>query len=335
MRVAIYGTGVTAAALARHLQQGEFELAAVVAHSAAKTGVPLNELRPEAPEGITTVGDLEGVLASGEADVLMYTGLGGDVMVDAIRSALGNGVDFITPCFISPELTLGAEVVGELEGIAQAHHARLLGTGLNPGFLLDVLPGVMASSLRLPFDVQARRVTNISTWGPQVLRDEVGIGGAAGTAPARFDGALTESVYVFAETIGLDLSGVESVGGETLAREPTECQGIEIAEGAVVGFDATVTGVSPDGSKLALRWIGLPDPAAESLEPGVFFDMTGACGDRIAASVEAPDSYLGTAGRMINAILPLRSLPPGLYTPAAIHGAFRPSGAPSREPQTR
>src|SRR3954447_18247002 len=188
-RVAVYGTGVTAAALARHLQNGEFELAAVVAHSQANTGVAFSDLRPEAPEGGTTVGDLDGLLESGEVDVLMYTGLAGDEMLDAMRTALRNGVDFITPCFISPQLALGADVADELDGIAQAHDARLLGTGLNPGLLLDVLPSVMASALRPPLQMRARRVTDISVWGRQVLLDEVGIGMAAGTAPSRFDAA--------------------------------------------------------------------------------------------------------------------------------------------------
>jgi hypothetical protein len=335
MRVAVYGTGVTAAALAQHMQEGEFELAAVVAHSPAKMGVAFSELNPEAPEGVTTVGDLDGVLASGDVDVLMYTGLGGDAMVDAMRSALGNGVDFITPVFISPQLALGAEVVSELDDIARAHDARLLGTGLNPGMVLDVLPAVMAAALRPPLELHARRVTDISVWGRQVLLDEVGIGMEAGTAPARFDGALTESLYVFAEAIGLDLTGVGRSGGESLAEAPAECQGIEVNAGAVIGFDQTVTGRSEDGSTLELRWIGLPDPAPGGLETGVYLELRGACGDRIAATVEAPHSYLGTAARMINSIRPLRSLPPGLYTPAAIHGAFRPGQAPSREHQTR
>ena len=47
---------------------------------------------------------------------------------------------------------------------------------MNPGFLLDALAVVLATSMPDPVSVFARRVSDISTWGPTVLRSELGFG---------------------------------------------------------------------------------------------------------------------------------------------------------------
>jgi hypothetical protein len=319
LRVAIYGTGRTAAELARQLRGTPFKLVAVVVHDPAKAGRDVANWAGVAPSRLFTTSDVDYALGELRPDVLLYAGLGGDVLIETMRRCLRAGADFINATFIHPETALGPSVAVDLGVLAKEAGARALGTGVNPGLWLDVLPALISTACEGRTCVTARRVTDISFWGEEVLRAEVGVGGAIDKPPARFYDALTESALVLAEALGVELDEVERNGSAIQAAAATQVGGVNVNKGAMIGFDLAVRGTIAAERVLEVRWIGMPDPESGGLAPGVDLELVGETGDTVRAHlVPPPDPYPGTAARMLKSIGPLRELPPGLYTPASV-----------------
>src|SRR5207249_4872122 len=63
----------------------------------------------------------------------------------------------------------------ELDAICKQHNARVLGTGVNPGFVMDVLPICMTGVSRAVEHIYAERVVNASL-RRQPLQKKVGSG---------------------------------------------------------------------------------------------------------------------------------------------------------------
>lgn len=318
-RVAIYGTGRTASELARQLERSPYELVAVIAHDPANAGRPIASLVDAGPAHIRTTLDVDRVLRELGPDVMLYAGLGGEVLVDVMRCCLDAGADFINATFIHAATALGRQRADELAELARARGTRALGTGVNPGLWLDVLPALMGTACPGCPRVSARRVTDIRFWGADVLRNEVGVGQVKNDPPARFYGSLKESVLVLAEALAVELDEVSQTGKALVAADATQVADVVVDAGAIQGFDQTVVGLAGGEEVIAVRWIGLPNPQAEGLTPGIDLELLGADGGVVCALITPPsDPYPGTAARMIKSIRPLRELPPGLHSPAAI-----------------
>src|SRR6185437_4428435 len=74
------------------------------------------------------------------------------------------GISVVSSCeeLLFPQLNEPA-LAGELDKICQAHDARIIGTGVNPGFVMDVLPICMTGVSRDVRSIQVQRVVNAST----------------------------------------------------------------------------------------------------------------------------------------------------------------------------
>lgn len=320
LRVAIYGTGRTAAELARQLERTPYELVAVLVHDPAKAGREIARVIDGVRSPILTTLDIDSVFADLRPNVLLYAGLGGQVLVASMRRCLRAGADFINATFIHPVAALGPDVAFDLEEVAKEAGARALGTGVNPGLWLDVLPALIATACEGRPQVKARRVTDISFWGDDVLSTEVGVGRTSEEPPERFYGSLTESALVLADALGAQLDEVRRTGKALLATRATRVGGVEVMPRSIRGFDQSVLGVSDGDTVLEVRWIGVPDPSLDALEPGIDLELVGVNGGTVHAHLTPPPNpHPGTAARMIKSIRPLRDLPPGLYTPGSLH----------------
>jgi 4-hydroxy-tetrahydrodipicolinate reductase len=319
LRVAIYGTGNTAAALARSAQRNDFTVVAAIAHSEAKVGQDLAAFSGGPATGVITSDDLDAVLIEEKVDVVLYAGMGGDVLVDVMRRGFERGVDVVYATFIHPATALGARLATELDAMARQHGARGLGTGTNPGLWLDVLPALLAGAVDDPLVLTARRTSDIRHWGADVLATEVGVGSTGASDGDHFSSTLIESLHVLAEALGLQVETVERGGGAIHAEVPTTCGPIAVPVGGVIGFERWVATEVAGRAKLELRWVAVADPTARGLQPGTDVRIAGPGGDDITLTVRAPsDPYPATAARMVKSIMPLRQLPPGLHTPAAL-----------------
>src|SRR5207244_2773227 len=96
--------------------------------------------------------------------VLHTAGSKADVAIQQIKPMAERGVSVVSSCeellvpkFCAPKL---AE---ELDAICKLNNARVLGTGVNPGFVMDVLPVCMTGVSRTVEHIYVERVVNAST----------------------------------------------------------------------------------------------------------------------------------------------------------------------------
>jgi 2,4-diaminopentanoate dehydrogenase len=203
VRLGLYGTGRTAAELVTALRSGPHMLKRGIVHAPHRAGKDLGELTIRRAIGIRATSDLEEVLRSGEIELLLYAGLGGPRHIEVMTLCAEYGVDMVHACFVHPRSSLSESVFAELDARARATGARIIGTGMIPGLWLDVLPALLSSGLPAPVSVEASRVSDISSWGADVLAQELGVGsGREGTA-VEPDRALRESARMIADVLGL------------------------------------------------------------------------------------------------------------------------------------
>ncbi|GAA1948961.1 hypothetical protein GCM10009798_05220 [Nocardioides panacihumi] len=319
-RVGIYGSGRTATELVRALRPSPHRITAGIVHSERRAGADLGELTCGEPNGIPTTSDLAAAVGSGDFDLLLYAGLSGERHEEAMRLCVDAGIDLVHACFVHPRTALEPAVHDRLAARAAVTGSRVVGTGMIPGLWLDVLPALLSSGLPAPVSVRAARASDISSWGADVLRTELGVGTVRSGTADHVDGALRQSAQMIAEALGLVGVTPASRGGLVLADEDTTVGEIAVARGQVEGFRQEVV-VACDGvERVVLAWSGLAGrPTASSEEKSVVLSLVGVDRTAIEVRIATPlDPYPGTAARMVQAVGGLAGLAPGLHPTSAL-----------------
>jgi hypothetical protein len=190
-----------------------------------------------------------------------------------------------------------------LDALARDARRRLLGVGVNPGFVMDALPLVLAASQTTLRAVRVRRVVDASTRRPQ-LAAKVG----AGLSPAEFAAGartgelghvgLPASARLLAQGLGWKLDAVrESI--RPVVGPDGRCRGVrQRLRGMVDGeprilLDLTIAvGARPSGDTI---WLDGTPPLRWATRPATAGDEA-------------------TAALAVNVLGGLASLPPGLRT---------------------
>ena len=185
LRVVQYGLGPIGRATARALlDHPRFRLVGAIDRDPAIANVDLGKvLKLGRRLGLRVAADAGGVLRSSSADLVFHTTV--SRLADAapqIEEALAAGLDVVssTETLAYPWIS-HPRLARRLDLKARRHGATLHGTGVNPGFAMDVLAlalGHVALDVR---HVLARRVVDLSR-RREALRRKVG----AGLSPAAF-----------------------------------------------------------------------------------------------------------------------------------------------------
>jgi 4-hydroxy-tetrahydrodipicolinate reductase len=160
-QVAIVGLGPLGKMIATQVverRRGKIVAAADVSPDVA--GKPLGDVVPglEGPvvskgvEAIPNLDEVECAIVATSSDLARCT--------DTFRFFLSRGVSCVSTCeeLLYPWLRHDA-LAKELDELAKKHGARLLGTGVNPGFLMDTLP--------VELTAVCRKVTGVKVWRVQ------------------------------------------------------------------------------------------------------------------------------------------------------------------------
>ncbi len=203
MRVAIYGFGEIGSLLAKKCHDVGFEIVGVVDVNPFLVGKKLKEFGIK--EDVVIEPELRG-----EGDIaFVATGSYLDRVFPQIVACVERGFNVISTCetLAYPEYRY-PEIAKELDDLAKEYGVTVLGTGINPGFLLDTLPMVMASVC-----LNVRRVTAIRSVDASKRRSQfrrkVGLGLRIDEAD-RVEGHVgyAESALLLAEGLGFKADNV-------------------------------------------------------------------------------------------------------------------------------
>lgn len=213
-----------------------------------------------------------------------------------LRSLLERGCHVVSTC---EELAfpLDADIRERLQHAARAGNVGLLGTGVNPGFVMDKLPLTITAVCQEVRSVEIIRIQNAST-RREPLQRKVGAGmtvdefrAAVGAGRIKHMG-LEESLMMVASGLGVEL---DSVSGETIepivAEREVVTQYLRVQPGQVAGVHQTIFGKGRIDVSLELRmYVGAEDVAADRVivrgVPDVEMEIKGGVhGDRATAAM--------------------------------------------------
>ncbi len=330
VRAAVWGTGRTGIEIVRAgVRRPWLRFAGAAVTSPVKEGRDLGEIAGlDAPLGVPATMDVEGLLRRDDIDLVFYAGLGDEAEIGRrLLQIVEAGKNAVTVSgMIHPPTALGAEGARRLAEACTAAGVRALGTGINPGFLLDVLPVAWLSGEASFTRLTARRVTDATRYGEGLLRD-MGIGRPPGEVVLRPGSiAVDQSLRMVGDAAGIAFDEVRL--SRTPIVSPLRRQSGETAvePGTVTGYTHEASGIVDGEVRIAVQWslVFMLDAVVDGLEEGVVIEIEGepTMEMRLRSTLSA-DPYPATAARAISVVPGLLAMPPGLYTSAQVPLAVR------------
>ena len=229
IRVLVLGTGQMGSGIIRLvLDKRGLEFAGAFARRASRAGLEVGQaIGLERDLGIRVSTDLAKVIEQRQPHVAIQATCSSiDDAMGEIALLVRHGVPVISiaeqmayPACSSPAF---AE---EIHWLAVSRGVAVVGTGINPGFVLDLLVITLSGVCADIQSISAERVNDLSPYGPTVLASQ-----GVGLSPEAFEEGLEagtvvghigfpESIHLIAKTIGWDIERVEE------KREAHHCRG--------------------------------------------------------------------------------------------------------------
>ncbi len=186
---------------------------------------------------------LDELIAHAKPDVIFHTAVSKirdavaqiEPMVHAGISVVSSCEELLYPALREPELAK------QLDEICKRHNARVLGTGVNPGFVMDVLPVCLTGVCRNVTAIDIQRVVDATKRrGP--LQKKIG----SGLAPGEFErlfaegraghAGLKDSAALIAHCLGWRISELTETCRAIVADHDIKTPYVEVKEGQCCGL---------------------------------------------------------------------------------------------------
>jgi 4-hydroxy-tetrahydrodipicolinate reductase len=298
------------------LQSEEVELVGAVDLSPSLVGKKLSDLL-KVPAGTFAVQrEVKKALGDRKGAVLLHaTGSRLPQVMDQLLDAMELGLSIVSSCEeLSFPWLKHAPLAEKLEKAAKKAGVSVLGTGVNPGFVLDRLVATFAQATGVVHRVKATRVVDART-RREALQRKVG-GGLTEEEFLKLVDAeklghvgLLESCALTALGVGIDCDDFEEEILPVIADEDIEGGAFKVKKGQVAGIYQSAVGLSDGQERVRLELTiaqGAEDPGDRveiEGEPKLVLHVPGGvAGDR------------ATANLMVNAAPRVSAAEPGLLT---------------------
>ncbi|MEO0586790.1 MAG: dihydrodipicolinate reductase [Planctomycetota bacterium] len=266
------------------------------------------------------------VSAAGKPDVVLHTaGSRAAVSIEQITPMVEQGVHVASTCeeLLFPWVTAPAEA-DAFDALCKKTGARVVGTGVNPGFSMDLLPVQVTGVNRRVDSIRAKRVVDATTRrGP--LQVKVGSGKSPAEFSALFEqkkaghAGFKESAALIAHAMGWPWDDLEETLEPVVATEPITTDFVTVEPGQTRGLHQRVVARANGQVKIDLDLtmaLKEPDPHDE-----IWIEGDPALNLRFKGGI-AGDS--ATVAALVNAARRLQHSPAGMLLMtdlgAPIHG---------------
>lgn len=268
--------------------------------------------------GVEVTGDAGEVFTATKPDIAVYTTT--SFLKDTFRQiepAIRNGVNVISTCeqlaypyFSDPKLT------EKYDRMAREHGVRVLGTGINPGFLMDLRAIVLTTGCTEVKSIEITRVMNASlrreSFQKKIGASMTGRAFVKAIKEGKITGhvGLEESICLIAEALGWELTEIMVEEPEpVIAEKPVKSPYFEVNEGAVSGVRQVAYGLK--GKKQMVRLEFAAYLGAEPSYDEVRIYGTPEITDRISPCWHGDH---GTVAMVVNLIPAVLNAPGGVLT---------------------
>ncbi len=286
--------------------------------------------------GVIVDSDPERVLTTARPDVtIIASDLPLEEVAPMVQQAMEAGSNVIC---LAGEMTypwaVDPKMAERLDDLAYAHGVTVLGTGINPGFVLDSLVIALTGCCLDVERIKATRVVDITPFGSALLRQEgIGLSPSAfarGTERGRVRGhvGFEQSIHLIADALGWSLERVEQDRQPLTATVRREVAGLRVDPGQVAGAHHVAHGYVDGRVRVMLEQIEHAGPEAEGVATGDFIEIEGQPPIRLAIQPEI-EGLRGSAALAVNMIGAVMLSGPGLKSmaemplPRAVLGDLR------------
>lgn len=254
---------------------------------------------------------------------------------DKIKYVVGQKVNVISTAEeMSYPKAQEPELAAEIDRLAKANGVSVLGTGINPGLMMDLLAICLTGCMTDVESVTCRRVNSLSPFGPAVMEEQgVGLtvdafnkGVADGTLAGHV--GFAESVGMIAEALGWKVDKFEQQMKPIVTSVDRKSPYGFAAAGDVAGVNMTGQGYVDGEVKIDMIHPQQIEPEMEGTHTGDYIVLKGTPEVNMAIKPEV-DGGIGTIAMVVNMIPHVINARPGLKTmldlpvPRAIMGDYR------------
>ena len=338
VKVIIWGLGAMGGGMADMLLQKKGVEIAGVAGRGEKIGKSMFDYiktdRGGRPDVIIQAA--EDIIKPGAADiVLLCTDSFTKNAFPKLKFIMEQGINVITSAEeMAYPKAQNPELAEELDRIARENGVSCLGTGINPGHIMDLLVLVMTGCMVDVKHILSKRVNSLSPFGPAVM-EEQGIGITAEEFQRRkADGTMAghvgfaESVGMMAEGLGLSIKSfaqnMEPITTDVDRKSPYGFAAAGTCAGVAMTADATLS----NGIEIRMEHPQQIEPEQVGVQTGDYVVIEGTPAVNMINSPEV-EGGLGTIAMCVNMIPQVINAEAGLHTmitlpiPRAILGDMR------------
>lgn len=322
IRVVQIGLGPIGTRVTRYLvDRGAFEIAGAIDTDPAKVGRDLGDLAglPE-PLNVGVASDADTALKGADAQVAIVTTTSSiEKMEPQVMQVLSHGLHIVSTCeeLAYPWIT-HPEVAMRIDAAARDRGLAVLGTGVNPGFLMDLFPLTLTGVCQRIEAVTVERIQN-AEFRRIPFQRKIG----AGLTTQQFDAkvsegtlrhvGLTESMHMIASAFRWDLDKTEELIEPVIAERRVQTKDLTVQPGQVRGVSQLGYGFLNSKKVISLVFraaVGEPESYERVLirgSPDIDMTIKGGINGDIA-----------TGAIVVNAVPAVMKARPGLRTMADV-----------------
>jgi hypothetical protein len=331
IRAIQYGVGPIGASIVRLMREKKaIEICGAIDIDPDKAGRDLGEVvgAPDAPWGVTISGDANQVLEQAADVVIHSTSSSLPKVMDQLLACLEAESCIVSTCEeLSYPYRTYPELAAKLDSAAKDWGVALLGTGVNPGFVMDKLVVTLAAVSQRIEHAKAMRIVDASQ-RRFPLQKKIGAGMTVAEFRAQVAAGvikhvgLPESVAMVADSLNLPVEQITETIEPVLAQERVQTEFLTVEAGQPAGVHQIARGTAGGKELVYLElqmYVGAKDPS-DTVElrgyPNISLIVPGGShGDIATASVvvnSIPVILDASAGLRTS-----RDLPIGFFSPDA------------------
>lgn len=331
IRAIQYGVGPIGASIVRLLRTKQsIEVIGAIDSDPAKAGRDLGEVAgaADAPWGVLVTGDAAALL-----------GESADVVVHSTATLLPQVADQLLACLAAESCVVSTceelaypfskypELAAKLDAEAKTWGVALVGTGVNPGFVMDKLLLTLSAASQQIETARAIRVVDASQ-RRLPLQKKIGAGmsveefraqAAAGVIKHH---GLPESVAMVSDALGLGVEEITETIEPVVARARVKTEYLEVAAGQAAGVHQIARGLAAGKEKIYMElqmYVG-------AAEPGDTVELIGDPNLKLTIP-GGTHGDIATAAVVVNSIPAILDAPAGLRTSRDLPMCFLAPGA--------
>ncbi|MGL4730810.1 MAG: 2,4-diaminopentanoate dehydrogenase [Clostridium sp.] len=322
IKIIFWGLGTVGSEMARMVLKKEgLEIVGVIDKDLSKKGKKLSEVLKGGHSGVIINDDPKEIIGKVNADIVVLSvGAVVKTVFSIVKFIIENKLNCISiaeemayPYLIEPELSQ------KMNGLAKENGVTILGTGVNPGFVLDALIIMLTASCKNIKSIKAIRISDLSSLGANFIKSQ-----GVGTTIQEFEkdierGIVTghigfaQSIPMIAKALGLKYNKIIESMEPIISNTYRETENVIVHPGMVAGCNHIATAYNDEKVVIELEHPQQIYPQSEGFDTGDYIDIYGDGNMHIHITPETP-GLIGTAAIAINIIPQVIASKSGLKT---------------------